>query len=192
MHSIHYLWTIYFRRTSLHVQKSAVSCTAYSTPSALLIGVEIISSSSGVQHGEPHGPLLFALTVNDIAHSVGTPHSIWYRNDATMGGPSESVIEPYPKIVADHSSIGLDVNTSMTEVISYCTGNLKIVVHSLRDIGIVPVDDSEHLRSPLFAGAICCIINDETEKLKLATERLMQIVRHIALLGYGTVSQSVS
>ena len=57
-------------------------------------------------------------------------------------------------------------------------------------VEIVPVDDSELHGSPLFAGADHRILNDKTEKLNLATERLMYIDRHIALF-CGTASQSL-
>ena len=160
---------------------------AYSTPSALLIGDKIIAFSSDVQQGDPLGPLLLA--VNDIAHSVGTPLNIWYLNVVMIGGPSESVIDSYPKIVADLSSIGLEVDTSKTEVISYHTESGKNVFHSLKDVKIVPVDDSELLGSPLFAGTLRRILNEKTEQLKLATGILMQIERHIVIFCCGTVSQ---
>ena len=120
------------------------------------------------------------------------PVAYWYLDNVTIGGPSESVIDPYPKIGADISSIGLEVNTSKTQVISYCAESRKSVTHSPKDVGRVPVDDSVLFGSPLFAGAVRRILNDKTEKLMLATERLMQIDRHIANFCYGTVSQSLS
>ena len=137
---------------------------AYSTPYALLIGDKIIASSSGVQKGDPLGPLLFALVVNEIDHSVGTPLNKWYFNDVTIDGSSKSNIDSYPKIVADLSSIGLEVNTSKTEVIStchYCSKTRKMVEHSPKDIKIVPVDESKLLGSHLFVGAFRRILNDK-------------------------------
>ena len=128
----------------INMQIKFIHC-AYSTLSALLISDKIIASSLGVQQCDLLGPLLFALAINDIAYSVGTPLSIWYLDDVTIGGPSESVIDSYPKIVADVSSIGVEANTSKTEVISYCTESWKSVVHSQKDVNIVPVDDSKLL-----------------------------------------------
>ena len=189
MHSIHYVETIYLRRSS---GISRLIHCAYSTPSALLIGDKIIASSSGVQQGDPHSLLLFALAINNIAHSVWTPLNICYLNDATVGGPSKSIIDSYSKTIADLSFISLEVNTSKTEVISYCTESGKSVVHSPKDVKIVSVDHSEPIGSPTFVVTVRHILDDKTEKLKLATESLMQIDHHTALFCYGTVSQPLS
>ena len=95
----------------IDMQIKFIHC-AYSTLSALLISDKIIAFSLGVQQCDLLGPLLFSLTVNDIANSVGTPLSIWYLDDVTIGSPSESVIDSYPKLVSDVRSIGLKANTS--------------------------------------------------------------------------------
>ena len=70
-----------------------------------------------------------------------------------IGGPSsESVIDSCPKIVAGLTSISLEVSTSKTEVISYCTEGGKSVAVSLMDVMIVAVNYSELLGSALFSG----------------------------------------
>ena len=165
------------------LEKSITTCLgicrfihcAYLTPSALLISNKIIASSSSVQRGDPLGPLLSALTDNDIAHSVKTSPNIWYLDDIMIGVPSKSVMDSYPNIIADLSCIGLEVNTSKIEVISYCTESLKSVVHSLNDVEIVPLDHPKLLGSPLIVGAVRRILDNKTKKLKLAAERLMQL-----------------
>ena len=43
--------------------------TAYATSSHLVIGNETILSETGVQQGDPLGPALFALAVDEIARS---------------------------------------------------------------------------------------------------------------------------
>ena len=68
------------------------------------------------------------------------PLDISYLDDVKIGDPSESVIDSYPKTIADLSSIVQDVNTSMTEVISYCTDSRKSIVHSLKNAKMVTVD----------------------------------------------------
>ena len=155
---------------------------AYFAPSALLIDDEIIASSSDVQQDGPLGPLLFALPVHDITHSVVTPLSICYLDDVTIDGPSESVINSYRKIVSDLCSIGLEVNTSNTLVIYYCTESRKSVYHSPNDAKIVPIENPEHLGSPLLEGAVRCLFDDKTENVQLAIERLMLIDRRTTLI----------
>ena len=50
-----------------------LALTAYATSSHLVIGNETILSETGVQQGDPLGPVLFALAVDEIARSVRSP-----------------------------------------------------------------------------------------------------------------------
>ena len=43
---------------------------AYAEPSKLFFGEEELSSETGIQQGDPFGPALFALAVDDIARGV--------------------------------------------------------------------------------------------------------------------------
>ena len=45
-----------------------------------------------MQQGDPAGPAAFALAVDEIASAVASPLNVWYLNDATIGGPIESVV----------------------------------------------------------------------------------------------------
>ena len=65
---------------------------AYGSPSSLLVTEKIIPSSTGVQQGDPLGPLLFALAVDDIARSLSSPVNLWYLDDATLAGPAVRVL----------------------------------------------------------------------------------------------------
>ena len=147
----------------------------------MLIGDKIIASSSSVQQGDPHGPLLSALAVNDLVYSVKTPLSIWYLDDVTTGGPSEFIIDVYRKIVGNLCSISADVNTSKTDVVSYGTQGKKSFILSLNDAKIVSLCDSELSGSPLFEEAVLRIRYAKTEKLQLAIGRLMYIDCQTAL-----------
>ena len=47
-----------------------LALTAYATSSHLVIGNETILCETGVQQGDPLGPVLLALAVDDVARSV--------------------------------------------------------------------------------------------------------------------------
>ena len=69
-----------------------LSFLAYSKPSSVIASGHSITSSTGVQQGDPIGPLLFALAVDQIASGVDSEQNVWYLDDATIGGSPESVL----------------------------------------------------------------------------------------------------
>ena len=70
-----------------------LTLTAYATSSHLVIDNETILSETGVQQGDPLGPVLFAMAVDEVASSVRSHINIRYLDDATIGGPEESACE---------------------------------------------------------------------------------------------------
>ena len=93
-----------------------LASTAYATSSHLVIGNETILSETGVQQGDPLGPVLFALAVDEIARSIRSPINIWYLDDASIGGPVESVCEDLRRIITMLSYIGLKANSTKSDV----------------------------------------------------------------------------
>ena len=65
---------------------------AYSKPSSVIASGHSITSSTGIQQGDPIGPLLFALAVDQIANGIDSELNVWYLDDATIGGSPESVL----------------------------------------------------------------------------------------------------
>ena len=101
------------RRTPMILR---LSLSAYPTRSHLVIGNETILSETGVQQSDPLGPVLFAMAVGELARSVKSPMNIWHLEDATIGGPMESVCEDLRRIIPMLSDIGLEVNPSKSKV----------------------------------------------------------------------------
>ena len=102
--------------------------TAYATSSHLVIGNETILSETGVQQGDPLGPVLFALAVDEIARSARSTINIWYLDDATIGGPVESVCEDLRRIITMLSDIGLKANSTKSEVSNVSCDNFQSVL----------------------------------------------------------------
>ena len=94
---------------------------SYGSQSTLLFGNYVITSSCGVQQGDPLGPLLFALAVKHISHSAVCRFTVWYLDDATIGGTTESVITEINRIKNAASLGGLELNTAKCEIISEST-----------------------------------------------------------------------
>ena len=66
---------------------------AYSSPTRLFFGEEGYASERGIQQGDPIGPALFALSVNEAARGVQSEFNVWYLDDATLGDSPERVHE---------------------------------------------------------------------------------------------------
>ena len=69
-----------------------VTC-AYSTPSSLFFGEDIIPSSEGVQQGDPLGPLLFCLAIHDLVQQLQSEFTVFFLDDSTLSGSLEEVLE---------------------------------------------------------------------------------------------------
>ena len=105
-----------------------LALTAKATSSHLVIGNETILSEYGVQQGDPLGPVLFALAVDEIARSVRSPNNIWYLDDASIGSPVEGVCEDLRRIITMLSDIGLEVNPTKSDVSNVSYDNFQSVL----------------------------------------------------------------
>ncbi|XP_029657541.1 uncharacterized protein LOC115231724 [Octopus sinensis] len=110
---------------------------AYGSENSLVFDKHIVRSRTGVQQGDPLGPLLFALSIDEVARNVKTPLNLWYLDDATIGGPVDVVLDELYKIVSALAKMGLIINTKKTEII-----NISVPI---QDFGLVMEKISEIL-----------------------------------------------
>ena len=66
-----------------------LSFLAYSKLSSVIASGHLITSLTGVQQGDPIGPLLFALAVDHIISGVESELNMWYLDDVTICGSPE-------------------------------------------------------------------------------------------------------
>ena len=89
----------------------------YGPESFLRIGNETINSSEGVQQGDPLGPFLFSLGIqDDVVNKMESPFNCWYLDDGCLGGNPETFISDLQKIKDTFNSLGLQLNTSKCEL----------------------------------------------------------------------------
>ncbi|KAJ2948225.1 hypothetical protein O0L34_g10035 [Tuta absoluta] len=69
-----------------------------------------IPSQVGAQQGDPLGPLIFSLAIHKVVTSLKSSLNVWYLDDGTIGGTTESVAEDVRTLVAGLSHLGLQVN----------------------------------------------------------------------------------
>ena len=102
-----------------HIPEIYALChSAYGAKSQLLFGNHIIDSSSGVQQGDPLGPLLFSLTLQPILEKLSSSLKFAYLDDVTLGGPSNIVSNDIEILKTESARIGLKLNVFKCEVIT--------------------------------------------------------------------------
>ena len=152
----HFLKTCFLRAPTLY----QLAHHAYAAPSDLLFGSDIIQSKTGIQQGDPLGPLLFALGVDEVARNVSTPLNIWYLDDANLGGSFDCVRKNIDFIIPGLSRIGLSINPDKSEIINIgCTSDeFELAIRCIN--GVLPGVHVNHpanlqiLGSPILESGI--------------------------------------
>ena len=153
----------------------------------MLISDETITSEAGVQQGDPLGPLLFALGVDDIARSISSPVNLWYLDDVTLGGPVDIVLKDLRFIIPNLAAVGLIVNPSKSEIINVDCGDSDFVVatEAINDVlegaRVTKRHDLVILGAPILQPAIETDLRRKTEALKAMSDRLRLLDAHPAL-----------
>ena len=84
----------------------------YAQESNLQFGSEVIASCEGIQQGDPLGPFLFSLGIQDIISSMKSELNVWYLDDGTSGGDAITVFEDAREIIKAAESHGVNPKKS--------------------------------------------------------------------------------
>ena len=152
---------------------------AYSSVNDLVFRDNLVQSAAGVQQGDPIGPVLFALAVDDIACTVKSPVNMWYLDDATIGGTAASVHSDLSPVIPAHLFIGLEVNPSKSDTININSSNFNIDVSLIRSV-LQDVSVTEHVDLSILGSQInpdgCRLKPDKAvEQLNSMSSRLAKI-----------------
>ncbi|KAL7610215.1 hypothetical protein Lser_V15G14394 [Lactuca serriola] len=92
----------------------------YGQAARLYLGNTHIRSSTGVQQGDPLGPLLFAIVLHPLLHKIRDNCKLllhaWYLDDGTLIGDSEEVTKALDIITVIGPKLGLQLNIKKTEL----------------------------------------------------------------------------
>ena len=83
---------------------------ANSSPIRLFFGEVEFASETCIQKGDPIGPTLFALSVDEAARGVLSAFNVRYLNNATLGDYPERVHDDLMLSLERLRAIGLEVN----------------------------------------------------------------------------------
>ena len=177
---------------------AAWSAWCYTEPSHLICGQQSIDSQSGVQQGDPLGPLLFALALQPVLEQLkagsspgGLQMVFSYLDDLCLAGEQRAVAQAVAALNSASERIGLKLNSEKCEIIP-CAG-----LHHAVDPSLFP--DSFEFKSEgnfeLLGGPVGCaeFCNNHTQdRVNSATKVLaalgelpdpqvaLQLLRHCA------------
>ena len=94
---------------------------SYKSAGEMRFGSHRILSMSGVQQGDPLGPLLFSLVVLELMDAVGPVDDLqlclWYLDDGTFIGTRHAVSKLLCSIVSKGADFGLTLNLKKCEIL---------------------------------------------------------------------------
>ena len=161
---------------------------AYSSSTALFYKDEIIRSETGIQQGDPFGPALFSMGVDEIAREVSSAFNVWYLDDATFGDSPSKVLEDVQHIVEKLNSIGLEINSDKCELTFLSLtpleeGNIEASFREvLPNVRLVPANLCSLLGAPLSIEGIPEALEDKIKGLETMVGKLEVIDNHEALV----------
>ena len=158
----------------------------YSSPTRLFFGEEGFASVTGIQQGDPIGPALFALSVDEAARDVQSEFNVWYLDDTTLGDSPERVYNDLVVLLERLRAIGMVANESKCELTilndSMPEATEALFRGLLPGIRVVEACDLSLLGAPVDIQGIPGTINEKREALERMTSKLEVLNQHQAFV----------
>ncbi|KAF2881322.1 hypothetical protein ILUMI_24852 [Ignelater luminosus] len=154
----------------------------YSKSSQLFFEEKRILSQVGAQQGDPAGPLLFFLVIQAVIENLNSELNIFYLDDGTLGGDTNTVLQDLDTIIKSCWNLGLQINPSKCELY-FCSTYKKDVHESFNQLspGIKVLQDViTLLGAPLNVQSTAKLLNQKHDEIRLLFLRLKFLQSHIA------------
>ena len=155
--------------------------SAYSMESVLLWDEVEITSSEGIQQGDPIGPLLFCLSIQDLVSRLKSEYKVFYLDDGTIGGTLENISADLRCIEEEGQQLGLCLNVTKSELISNNRSDVEGMLSVFPGLQYVCPDQAMLLGSPLGTSSLESVLDSQISNLQLIGERLHHLHTHDAL-----------
>ena len=124
-----------------------------------MVNGHIIWSNSGVQQGDPFGPLLFSLAIHEIASTIKSNFNVLYLDDATIAGDPRSVCDDVKRCSSMLTDIDHFPNPSKSELANLGLDEMAFLretqcIHFILENVSFAKEDVILLGSPLTSTAI--------------------------------------
>ena len=147
-----------------------------------IFGEEGFASETGIQQGDPIGPALFALSVDEAGRGVQSEFNVWYLDDATLGDSPERVQDDLVVLLERLRAIGLEVDGSKCELTilndSMPEATEALFRGLLRGVRLVDACDLSLLGAPVDTQGIPGAIHEKREALERMTSKLEVLNLH--------------
>lgn len=157
----------------------------YSSPSHLFYDDSALASQVGAQQGDPLGPLVFCLAIQNAITILDSPLNVWYLDDGTIGGPADVVLGDINRLLPALQSIGLEINPSKCEIY-HCDPVSARYASSFQSVlpGIKVIAESTFslLGAPIFSEGVSSALQAKIIALKSSLGHLKHLSAHVALI----------
>jgi len=155
----------------------------YAEPSKLWFGESVVSSESGVQQGDPLGPLLFSLALQPLLEQAKREHGnngldlvFAYLDDCVLAGDAAAVAQAFNDLRASAAAIGLKISMGRDKsLLVPCAKTQATFDRSLfpQDLEVQLDGNFELLGSAIGDAAHCR--NHTTERINKACKLLQEL-----------------